>query len=89
MAQGCATFPGTQSDARMRSTWRRCSRSCPGVKPDHVVEAFFSSLGVDADAMKIGVGGPIEQAEVGAAQHAEAVQGFPGIRISIAQPIRP
>jgi hypothetical protein len=39
----------------------------PGVKPDHVVEAFFSSLGMDADTMKIGVGGPIEQAEVGAA----------------------
>src|SRR4029453_17045143 len=43
----------------------------PGVEPDHVIEAFFSSLGVDADALKIGVGGLVEQAEVGAAQHAE------------------
>jgi hypothetical protein len=60
----------------------------PGVEPDHVVEAFFSALGMDADTTKVGVCGPIEQAEVGAAQHAEAVQGFVDIRISITQPFR-
>src|SRR5262245_12577309 len=60
-----------------------------GIEPDHVVETFFSSLGMNADATKVGVGGPVEQAEVGAAQHAEAVQRFRGIRVSITQPIRP
>src|SRR5262245_20371341 len=68
---------------------REVQEIVPRVHPDHVGDALFPALGMNADALEIGGGRGVDQAHVGPAQNREIVDRLADIGVLVAEPIGP